>query len=483
MEFYSYNGERYTSGPHYYNRFILNNLGVPNSVILINGHNFSEDFKQSSVLFNNVSASAIQGDSTTIYVAIPDQVPPGPVRLTINTNGKSIVHPTQFTVEAPDPHITGLNTPAGMRGSQLVIYGENFSTTAAKTNVTINGTAAVIDSVKLDAVYFKVPVNATSGKIVLTTFGKALSYPDDFTVTSSTFTTISNIGLRFLSLDDAGNFYGTIKNAIYKVTPGGISSIVTKLSGVDYNLISGAYFGGCTADKAGTVYFIAPFVLHDNYPNYNTDYLSRVIKVLPDGSLSEIAGGGYPAFTNGQGKTANFNSPYNLILDALTGNFYVNDTFVIRKVTPSGLVSTIANALPSYGPITLPGFTSVSGIAIHPETGDLYLVSLSSNTIGKITPGGTISTMPITGDKISTGGQQNAVINLAITASGTLYLSVGSNLYQIKNGVATNTYGNPAGGNIWGMTLDKAGNLYLSATELFNRYNYNPKNWLYKVIL
>lgn len=489
MKFYSYDGQTYTSGPHYYNPYILNNLGVPNSVILINGHNFSQDFKKSSVLFNDLSAPAIRGDSTTIYVMIPDQVPPGPVILTIKTNGKSIVHPTHFTVEAPVPQITGLNVPAGMHGSRVIISGLNFSTNAAKTSVTINGTVAAIDSLTLSAVYFKVPAKATSGKIVLTTFGKTLTYPADFTVTSSIFTKISDIGLGFMSLDAAGNFYGTAGNMIYKITPDGVPAVLAKI-GSDNNYLghTGTVFGGCIADASGAVYFTSPYEVHPaDIPSY-PDFTLKLIKVLPDGSLSTIAGGkNYPAYIDGQGTQAGFYMPFDLAQDALTGNFYINDGSVIRKVTSSGLVSTVANARDNIGPVTIPGFNGVSTMTVQLATGDVYLASvgINSSNVAKITSGGVISTAQLSGEKILFDSQ-NAYFNkcsLALNASGTIFLSLANSLYQIKNGVVTNTYANPVGGNIIGLAVDKSGNLYLSAAEAASRYDYDTKYSLYKVVL
>lgn len=75
------------------------------------------------------------------------------------------------------------------------------------------------------------------------------------------------------------------------------------------------------------------------------------------GTVSAIAGKVQtPGFVDGTGSEARFNSPYALALDK-SGNLLVADwgNHVIRKVTPAGEVSTLANGS---------DFTNLSGIAV-----------------------------------------------------------------------------------------------------------------------
>ncbi|WP_374949477.1 IPT/TIG domain-containing protein [Mucilaginibacter sp.] len=465
MQYYSYNGIQYTDGPLYYNNSILNNLGVPNSVITINGHNFSQDYKESKVMFNDISSPAIWGDSTRVLVAIPDDLPAGPVKLTLLTNGKSIVHQTKFTAEAPNPQISGINVPAGMLGSRVIITGKDFSTSKTKTVVTVNGVAAVVDSASLTYVSFKVPSNTSSGKIALTTHGKTLTYNNDFKIVSSTFTTITNFGLKNISLDAAGNIYGTDDNKIVKVTPGGIGTTITRI-GSDNNYFgkSGTVFGGTVADASGNVYFISPYQANQvglvSYP----DFALKLTKVLADGTSVAIAGGGFPSYVDGQGTSAKFNIPGQVVIDPISGNFYINDLWVIRKVTPAGVVSTVANSRPVAGVVTIPNLKVIGPMAVQSATGDLYTIDVVAGYVGKITPGGAISTFPFT--FASGSAPVNSLVGaatLVADATGGFYFSIDSRLYQLKNGVATNIYANPTTGNIVSMTIDKAGDIYLSA--------------------
>src|SRR5687767_10396825 len=72
-------------------------------------------------------------------------------------------------------------------------------------------------------------------------------------------------------------------------------------------------------------------------------YTHRVHKITPAGVLSVLAGNGQAGFADGQGSQAQFNSPQGLAVDN-SGNIYVADggNHRVRKITPSGLVSTIA---------------------------------------------------------------------------------------------------------------------------------------------
>lgn len=90
---------------------------------------------------------------------------------------------------------------------------------------------------------------------------------------------------------------------------------------------------------------------------YVADYAGRrIVKFSPDGAMSLLAGNGAAARADGDGAVAGFLGPVGLALDA-QGNLFVNDTDAVRKVTPDGRVSTLAQfpkrTMPSDGSIAI----------------------------------------------------------------------------------------------------------------------------------
>ena len=71
---------------------------------------------------------------------------------------------------------------------------------------------------------------------------------------------------------------------------------------------------------------------------------ASMCRVSSTGVVTTLAGSGVSGFVDGAGGSAQFKNPQGLAVDA-SGNLYVADllNIAIRKVTPSGLVTTIAH--------------------------------------------------------------------------------------------------------------------------------------------
>jgi hypothetical protein len=91
---------------------------------------------------------------------------------------------------------------------------------------------------------------------------------------------------------------------------------------------------------------------------------------MPQGRVSTIAGGGGSGFLDGTGKAARFNNPQDIVLDR-SRNIYVADTgnHAIRKITPSGVVTTYAGTGASSpfrdGLVTVATFSSPKSITLY----------------------------------------------------------------------------------------------------------------------
>ncbi len=191
---------------------------------------------------------------------------------------------------------------------------------------------------------------------------------------------------------------------------------------------------------------------------YVADRGNHVIrKITPQGVVSTLAGSGFAGYADGKADEAAFNDPVDVAVDA-AGNVYVSD-FVntcIRKITPAGLVSTYAGVAGEVGntngTLTAARFAGPTGMAFDAE-GNLYIADFFNHRIRKITPAGVVSTLTgsTAGCTNGTGAvaQFNGPFSIAVDGGGNLYVTDGLN-HSIRKitpaGVVTRIAGNCASG-------------------------------------
>ena len=196
-----------------------------------------------------------------------------------------------------------------------------------------------------------------------------------------------------VAVDTAGNLYIPDGNnfRIRKVTPGGIITTVAGDGKGDFTGDGGpatsAGLGdstwGVAVDTVGNLYVAT----HGEWFRGNPRANCRIRKVAPGGLITTVAGNGTCGFAGdgGPATSAQFNSGYptGLAVDTV-GTLYISDLYNhrIRKVTPPGIITTVAgNGLRGFsgdgGPATSAQLSSPSGIAVDPS--DNLWVADSSN--------------------------------------------------------------------------------------------------------
>jgi sugar lactone lactonase YvrE len=188
-----------------------------------------------------------------------------------------------------------------------------------------------------------------------------------------------------LAVDKEGNIYvaDTNNHRIRLIRPDGT---VSTLAGSTER----GYVAGYADGPAGQAKFNGPRgVAVDAKGNvYVADTGNHCIRVIsPAGQVTTLAGGRQPGYADGQGDQARFNYPTDIAIDA-TGNSYVADTanHAIRKITPAGLVSTVAgNGTPgdADGSPKAAQFRAPEGIAVDSQ-GNVYVADTGNHRIRKI---------------------------------------------------------------------------------------------------
>jgi|GEM_PF-3140181 len=176
--------------------------------------------------------------------------------------------------------------------------------------------------------------------------------------------------------DAAGNIYVAdgYSCSIRKIASDGTVTTFAGGSGCGYadgNATTAKFkvLNGITIDPSGNLYVI--------------DENDRVRKIAPDGTVTTIAGNGQNQTVDGLGTAASFQDPKGITIDA-AGNLYITQgDYLIRKVTPGGMVTTIT------APSSVSKLNNPVGVTTDP-LGNLYITDYTS-AIKKIAPDGTIT--------------------------------------------------------------------------------------------
>ncbi len=233
----------------------------------------------------------------------------------------------------------------------------------------------------------------------------------------------------YLALDASGNLYVSDENnaTIRKITPACLVSTVAGTVGV-----TGSADGTVAASHLAWPYGVAVDGSGNVYIAEN--WIKTIRKITPAGLVSTLAGAaGVSGSADGTGAAAQFAGPNGVAVDG-SGNVYVADSWnsTIRKITPAGVVSTLAGTAGVWGSADGAGaqaqFGYPIGVAVD-GTGNLFVADSENNTIRKITPAGVVSTLAgtagVRGSADGTGAaaQFSGPCSVTVDKSGNIYVA------------------------------------------------------------
>lgn len=367
-----------------------------------------------------------------------------------------------------------IQTTLGAGTYYVVSEGYSTNTGSITTNISLNGSSSTqsISYVSPNTQYVGSPVNLSP-----TVAGGPIS-------STSTVSTFVNSGAGLYNplstaTDAAGNIYvaDAGNHLIRKISPNG--SVST---------LAGAGYAGYADGQGTSAVFQHPsFVAVDGSGNvFVSDQQNhRIRKITASGYVTTFAGSGSAGFANGTGTGASFQYPMGLAFDG-SGNLLVADAYNhrIRKITPSGAVSTYAGTgvVGSVNGAALSStFNYPMGLAID-AGGNLYVADRYNHMVRKISTLGAVTTLAGSGsigstNGTGTGASFNYANGVAVDGSGNVYVADQQNNMIRKitpAGVVSTLAGITSGGfadgdsNVarftspYGLSIDMQGNLYIA---------------------
>jgi sugar lactone lactonase YvrE len=358
----------------------------------------------------------------------------------------------------------------------------NISGTSASLGGGSNGTTVALDSAGnlfLNSPEYNVVLrlSAQTGALTLVAGNGTAGFSGD----NGPATSAQLNGPAGVAVDSLGNIYiaDSNNNRIRKVSNGTITTVAGNgdygFSGDNGPATSASLTPyGLAADSTGTLYI--------------ADFDNSLIRKVSNGVITTVAGDGTFGFSgdNGPPRSAQLYQPTGVAVDSV-GNIYIADTSNnrIRKVS-NGVITTLAgNGTPDFGgdggPATSAEVLQPTGVAVD-SVGNVYLAVV--DRVRRVS-NGIISTVAGGGSTLGDGGpainaQLVGIANLwgiTVDPSGNLFIADGNQrIRKVSNGLITTVAGGGAtigdGGpaaqaqlaSPRGVALDSTGNMYIADT-------------------
>jgi serine/threonine protein kinase/TPR repeat protein/sugar lactone lactonase YvrE len=195
-----------------------------------------------------------------------------------------------------------------------------------------------------------------------------------------------------VAVDQAGNVYigDCMNHTVRKITAAGR---VTTLAGTGRAV--GSVDGRGPAARFNSPRGVAVGPKGEVYVADSANYTIR--RISPEGDVTTVAGAaGQSGHTDGPSATARFGRPQDVAVDAAGTVFVADGNHTIRRISPDGTVTTLAGAPGVFGSADGTGnaarFKGPARLALD-DTGNLLVADNGNSTIRKITPAGVVTTV------------------------------------------------------------------------------------------
>jgi sugar lactone lactonase YvrE len=260
-----------------------------------------------------------------------------------------------------------------------------------------------------------------------------------------------------IAIDPAGNVYVTQQDGhnIRKISSAGR---VTTLAGT-YNS------NGSTNGTQSASRFFNPqgIIVKSDGDVYVADKDNHLIRRIQQPAATT------PPVVSTIGSSGSYNNPNDTTVDS-SGNVYVADTnnHQIKKITPAGVVTTFAGSSSGYanGTGASARFNTPTGLGSDPA-GNIYVADKNNYLIRKITPAGVVST--IAGLPSNSGTENGSVstarlkepYDIAVASDGSIYITdMNSGIRKLNSSYTTLSSFATMQGNMFGIAVDSSDNVY-----------------------
>ncbi|TMU54679.1 IPT/TIG domain-containing protein [Flagellimonas algicola] len=305
--------------------------------------------------------------------------------------------------------ISSLSPSKGPKETLVTISGKNFGADINGLMVFFNDREAIVESIKDTQIVVKVPVMGQTGQVHLQTAldeiitGPQFVYEYTADVTTYIGADAEMRSPRGIAIDSDGRLYIADKFN---------NRILTKGPASEVEVFAGSTQGMVDGPIDQAKFYNPEGVAVDDLGNvYVADSgNSRIRKITPDGMVNTLAGA-RSGDADGSGLFAQFKHPVRIAIDT-SGDLYVSDAGNnrIRKVSPEGDVITFAGSSKGTadGVGTTAQFYNPMGLTLD-DQGVIYVADNENQRIRVVTPEGLVTTL-----SGSTEGFENGALETAL---------------------------------------------------------------------